>query len=111
MTTDKVRVLLLLENGSKARENWLILPSFPFAIFETPPCPPSTLFHYRAEGIVPHWSARHAPAGRRGILHRRPINAVGITCRVPVLDSLYRGCHRRLRTPPASSQTGCAKWR
>jgi hypothetical protein len=35
----KVRILLLLETGSKPQEKRLILPVFPFAGFETPPWP------------------------------------------------------------------------
>jgi hypothetical protein len=50
----KVRIRLLLEHGSKPQENRLILPDFPFAVFETPPWPSTRgMFHYEQKGLVP----------------------------------------------------------
>jgi hypothetical protein len=50
----KVRIRLLLEDGSKPQENRLVLPDFSFAIFEAPPWPATWgMFHYEQKGLVP----------------------------------------------------------
>jgi hypothetical protein len=49
----KVRIRLLLEHGSKPQENRLVLPDFPFTVFEAPPWPATwRMFHYEQKGSV-----------------------------------------------------------